>query len=365
MRAAAEGLRLLGAVALGALSAVAELAFLLAVLPLPAHPNVTAAARRLARLEARRLGLDTASLDGLGDNGRVLRYLACRVPVGVLGGLVIALLVSGAGAGVLIVTAWAGGRPFDGMSPSLPLVLYLVVAGFVLLFLDLSGVMGVHGVERRLAVRLLSPDRTRVLERRIAELAESRAGVVAAVDSERRRIERDLHDGLQQRLVALSMLIGRARRGRAELLEQAHQEAQQALAELREVAWRVYPSGLDSLGLGEALAGVAERSIVPVAVTCELRRRPPMAAQTAAYFVVCEAVTNAAKHAGATLITVEVHEEESAVRVRVRDDGAGGADPAGSGLAGLARRVAALDGAFEVRSPAGGPTAITAVLPCG
>ena len=121
---------------------------------------------------------------------------------------------------------------------------------------------------------MLGPDPTERLERRIVELAESRAGIVAAVDSERRRIERDLHDGLQQRLVALSMLIGRSRRGRPELLDQAHEEAQQALAELREVAWRVYPSGLDSLGLGEALAGVAERSSVPVKVSCELAGAP-------------------------------------------------------------------------------------------
>ncbi|MEV4085144.1 ATP-binding protein [Nonomuraea fuscirosea] len=139
----------------------------------------------------------------------------------------------------------------------------------------------------------------------------------------------------------------------------------EALAELREVAWRAYPSGLDLLGLGEALAGVAERSSVPVTVDCRLDERPPMAVETAAYFVVCEAVTNAAKHAGAALITVEVEREDGAVAVRVRDDGAGGARTSGGGLSGLARRVAALDGRFEVSSPAGGPTVVTAVLPCG
>ncbi|MER6008560.1 histidine kinase [Nonomuraea angiospora] len=361
MRVAVEGLRLLGAVTLGAVTALAQLVFLLPALPLLGNPNVTAAARRLARLEARRLRLDPDAL----QDGRPVPYLAARVPVGVLGGLVITLLVYGARAYVLLLTAWARGERFDGMAPSLPLVTYLVVGGTVLLFLALSGVVGVHALERRLAVRMLAPDPTRALERRIAELSESRAGIVTAVDSERRRIERDLHDGLQQRLVALSMLVGRARRGRPELLEQAHQEAQQALAELREVAWRVYPSGLDTLGLGEALAGLAERSSVPVRVACDLRRRPPMAVETAAYFVVCEAVTNAAKHAGATLITVEVHEEDAAVLVRVRDDGAGGARAAGGGLSGLARRVAALDGGFEVSSPIGGPTTITAVLPCG
>ncbi|TDD08418.1 sensor histidine kinase [Nonomuraea deserti] len=366
MRLAGEGLRLLGAVTLGALTALCGLVFLLAALPFLANPNVVAAARRLARLEARRLRLDAAGLTALTESDlRASLYLAARVPLGLLGGMVIMLLVYGGGAAVLVVVLWGQGKPFDGMLPSVPLLAYTVVAGTVLLFLDLSGVVGVHALERLLIVRMLGPDRTEALERRIAELAESRAGIVAAVDSERRRIERDLHDGLQQRLVALSMLIGRSKRGRTELLEQAHQEAQEALAELREVAWRVYPSGLDSLGLGEALAGVAERSNVPVKVACELRRRPPMAVETAAYFVVSEAVTNAAKHAAATLIRVEVHEEDARVVVRVRDDGRGGASLAGGGLSGLARRVAALDGTFELTSPPGGPTSITAVLPCG
>ncbi|MGR6918930.1 sensor histidine kinase [[Actinomadura] parvosata] len=367
MRAAAEGLRVGGAVILGTLTALAELAFLLLTLPFLGNPNVRAAARRLARLEARRLRLDLSELDALseGRGRRATGYLAARVPVGVLGGLVLLLLVFGIVTGVRIALAWGRGEPFDGMVPSVPIVAYFGVGGVVGLFLVLSGLAGAHAVERLLARRMLGPDPTEVLRRRIAELAESRAGIVAAVDSERRRIERDLHDGLQQRLVALSMLIGRSLRGRTELMSQAHQEAQQALAELREVAWRVYPSGLDTLGLGEALAGVAERSSVPVTVDCRLEQRPPMAVETAAYFVVCEAVTNAAKHAGATLITVEVRQEEAAVHVRVRDDGSGGAQASGGGLSGLARRVAALDGSFEVTSPAGGPTTITAVLPCG
>ncbi|WP_188197642.1 sensor histidine kinase [Nonomuraea sp. SYSU D8015] len=371
MRLVVEGLRQLGAVALGAFTALTGVAFVVLALPFATTPRAAAAARGLARLEARRLRLDIGRLDALaGDDGpRLLRYLAARVPMGLLGGMVILLTLWGAWQCGLLAWAWIRNEPFDGMARSLPLALYTGAFATVLLFLALTGLAGVHALERRLAERMLAPDRTEALERRIAELAESRAGIVAAVDSERRRIERDLHDGLQQRLVALSMLVGRAKRGRLELLEQAHQEAQQALAELREVAWRVYPSGLDSLGLGEALAGVAERSSVPVRVVCELRRRPPMAVETAAYFVVCEAVTNAAKHSGAGLITVEVREEGpeegAAVVVRVRDDGAGGASAAGGGLSGLARRVAALDGRFDVSSPVGGPTTITAVLPCG
>ncbi|MFI6597240.1 sensor histidine kinase [Nonomuraea sp. NPDC050536] len=351
---------MLCAVVLGALTALAELAFLLVTLPFLGQAGVRATAVRLASLEARRLGIPARELE---PRGRELRYLALRVPVGILGGLVVGLLAVGVVTGVRIVWMWSAGETFDGMAPTAPIVLYLGLAGLVLLFLDLSGVAGVYALERRLARRLLGPDPTEALRRRIAELAESRAGIVTAVDAERRRIERDLHDGLQQRLVAMSMLVGRARRGRPELLEQAHEQAQQALAELREVAWRVYPSALDALGLGEALAGVAERASVPVhvrAVPCE---RLPMAVETVAYFVVSEAVTNAAKHSGAARITVDVYREDSMIIVRVRDDGTGGAVPTGGGLSGLARRVAALDGRFEVDSPAGGPTTVTARLP--
>ncbi|MGJ6965373.1 sensor histidine kinase [Streptosporangium sp. G11] len=367
MRPAAEGLRLLGAVFLGTVTALLDVVFLLLTLPFAGRPAVRGAARRLAALEARRLRLDPAALglDADHPDGREPRYLAARVPMGVLGGLVLTLLVYGAGTAVSLAWSWGRGLPFDGMTPSVPLLAYILPAGVVLLFLVLSGLVGVHALERRLAARMLGPDLTETLQRRIAELAESRAGVLAAVDSERRRIERDLHDGLQQRLVALSMLVGRARRGRSELLAQAHEEAQQALAELREVAWRVYPSGLDSLGLADALAGVAERSGVPVKVVCELSARPPTAVETASYFVVSEAVTNAAKHARATMVTVEVRERDTMVVVRVQDDGVGGADAAGGGLSGLARRVGALDGRFTVTSPPGGPTTIVAELPCG
>ncbi|MBN6054975.1 sensor histidine kinase [Nonomuraea sp. RK-328] len=368
-----------GAVTLGAVTALVEAVFLLLALPFLGNPNVAGAAARVAALEVRRLGLDPAALGlpvgateltgptrptGLAG-GRALRFLTLRLPVGVLGGLVVTLFVYGAVTAFAAARTWLGGEPFDGMEPTPLLVSYMTVAGIVGLFITVSGMIGVYAVERRLAWAVLAPDRTEMLERRIAELSESRAGIVAAVDSERRRIERDLHDGLQQRLVALSMLIGRSRRGRPELLDQAHEEAQRALAELREVAWRVYPSGLDALGLGDALAGVAERSGVPVAVACDLRERPPMAVETAAYFVVCEAVTNAAKHSGAARIAVDVRRDGAALVVRVEDDGTGGADPAGSGLSGLARRVAALDGTFEVTSPPGGPTTIVAELPCG
>ncbi|GGQ26781.1 sensor histidine kinase [Streptosporangium pseudovulgare] len=382
MRTAVRAARVLAGIALGVPAAVAQLLFLLVAGPLLGVPRarrgVLAVAVRLTGTEVRRLGLlggvevagSAEGRPGGYDGRRALRYLALRWPVGVLGALVLTLLVAGVAVTARLAWSWGRGEPFDGMLPSGFLVAYGLAAGVVLLFLEVTGLIGLAALERRLARSALGPSPTERLERRIAELAETRSGIVAAVDQERRRIERDLHDGVQQRLVALAMLIGRARRGRSpeileELLRQAHQEAQEALGDLREVAWRVYPAGLDSLGLREALATVAERAGVPVTVRYGLTGRLPGPVETAAYFVVCEAVTNAAKHAAAGSVTVEVVREGAAVVVRTRDDGRGGADPAGGGLSGLARRVAALDGRFEVASPPGGPTVVTAELPCG
>ncbi|MER7505135.1 histidine kinase [Nonomuraea pusilla] len=360
MRWTVRGLRLVGAVTAGAVTAPVGLLFVVAAAPFADRPAARRAASWLTGLELRRLGLQLPDR----REGGELRFLAARAPVGLLGGLVVLLLACGIGTGSMLVWSWGRGEAIDGMLPTPPLLAYAFLGGSVLLFMDLSGLVGVEALERRLALRLLAPDPAEALRRRITELTESRAGVVAAVDAERRRIERDLHDGVQQRLVALSMLAGRARRGRPELLGQLHEQAQQALVELREVAWRVYPSGLDAHGLQEALAGVAERAAVKVTVACELPRRPPATVETAAYFVASEAVTNAAKHSGATLVTIDVRQEGTMVVVRVEDDGMGGADATGGGLTGLARRVAALDGRFTLTSPPGGPTLIEAELPC-
>ncbi|GAB2848439.1 sensor histidine kinase [Actinoallomurus bryophytorum] len=371
VRHGAGGVRLAVGVALGALTSTAELVFLLLTGPVllvrrtPPH-FVTAAARRLVRIERTRL----TALLGAGENGeagdrRVLAYLAVRWPVGLLGGGVLFLLLYGAVTTVAVLAGWLyGGRP-DGIAPTWPILVYLFAAATVLLFLDLAGLAAVAAFERGLVRRFLGPDERALMRARIAELSASRAGIVAAVDAERRRIERDLHDGLQQRLVALGMLLGRARRNESrDLLRQAHEESRRALEELRDIAWRVYPAALDDLGLRDALATVAERCAVPVRVHCDLPDRPIKQVETAAYFTVREAVTNAAKHSGATLIDVSILRRGTLVIVMITDDGAGGADPGGGGLSGLARRVAALDGRFRVSSPAGGPTVVTAELPC-
>ena len=369
---------------LGAVTAGAEL-FLLAVAALMTACSITFsrgrrtvpavvadAARAVTELERRRLRRFLGEDEPV-EYGplKALAYLALRVPVGLLGGVILFLIAYGsAQGGALAVSWWITGDYMDGIPPTGWIVLYTAVAGLVLLFLAVQGLLGVVALERNVARRCLGPSRLEEYERRIAQLSASRAQVVEAVDEERRRIERDLHDGVQQRLVALGMLIGRARRAgdgdrAAELLGQAHAESQRALDDLREVTWRVYPAALDGEGLRAALETVAERSALPVTIDCDVPVRPPHAVETAAYFVVCEAVTNAAKHSGAARVLVDVAASGTVLSLRVEDDGAGGADPGGGGLAGLARRVAALDGAFGVHSPAGGPTVITAELPCG
>ncbi|GHF82428.1 sensor histidine kinase [Streptomyces filamentosus] len=335
-------------------------------------------ARRLAGVERRRrtvffgdrfpeaYGREASESEAYGGDGAVLRYLAVRSWAGLVCGTVLGLVGFGAVLAGLLVAGVARGT--TGVAE----LLGQLVLGGVLLFLGLQGLAALTALDARLAREHFGPSERELLRRRIDELSVSRAAVVGAVDGERRRIERDLHDGVQQRLVALAMLIGRARRGAgrdpgraAELLDQAHREAQEVLAELREVAWRVYPSALDSLGLEEALGGVAQRCALPLRIAYEVEGPLPRPVETAAYFVVSEAVTNAAKHSAASAVSVRVARAPGGpLTVRIEDDGRGGADPAGSGLTGLRGRVGALDGVLRVDSPLGGPTTIVAELPC-
>ncbi len=326
-----------------------------------------AAAARLAAVERTRMTYFYGSELAPPPVGpRSLRYLALRWAVGVLGGLVLLSALVGAFYGSTLVWIWVVADGAD------PLVLVSsALAGLFLLFLSVQGVDGVAALDNHLAHRFLGPSAADLLQRRIGELSATRAGVVAAVHDERRRIERDLHDGVQQRLVVLGMLLGRARRTAAadpakseELLRQAHEQAQLTLTDLREVAWRVYPAALDDAGLREALEALAERAELPVRIDYALAEPLPEAVRTVAYFTVSEAVTNAIKHSSATLVTVRLTRDATMARVSIEDDGTGGANPAGGGLLGLARRVAALDGRLTVSSPPGGPTAVTAELPC-
>jgi signal transduction histidine kinase len=300
-------------------------------------------------------------------------YLLLLLPVGVLSLLALALPAAGPVAAAFAL--WPG-------RPALPLGLTTVdaaaewgvvaVLGLALLPFAPLAWQGAATAHAELARVLLGPTAS-ALVARVDELSDSRARAVDAAAAERRRIERDLHDGAQQRLVALALDLGMARErfdsdpaaARA-LVDRAHGEAKRALAELRDLARGIHPAVLTDRGLDAALSAVAARSPVPVTVEVDLPSRPPGVVEATAYFVVTEALTNVARHARARAATVSVRAQraqEGRVVVEVTDDGIGGADARrGSGLHGLADRVAALDGTLAVTSPPGGPTTVRAVL---
>jgi signal transduction histidine kinase len=194
---------------------------------------------------------------------------------------------------------------------------------------------------------------------------------VDAADAERRRLERDLHDGTQQRLVSLAINLGMAR-AQVSTAEEAHQaiadaheEAKSALAELRDLIRGLHPAVLEDRGLDAALSGVTARMPIPVRLTVDLPRRPAPVIEAVAYFVVSEGLANIVKHAQASQAEVVVSRAGDRLHIIVSDDGIGGADPSrGTGLTGLAKRAASVDGTFEIVSPPDGPTLLTVDLPC-
>jgi signal transduction histidine kinase len=253
----------------------------------------------------------------------------------------------------------------------IPLDVYLTVAGLVLLAAAPLLTAAVTELDATIARTLLGPSRAQELEHRVEHLTQTRTGAVDAADAERRRIERDLHDGTQQRLVALAMNLGMAKAQTTTVEEahqaitEAHEEAKAALAELRNMIRGLHPAVLEDRGLDAALSGVAARMPIPVRVTVDVPRRPPPTIEAVAYFVVSESLTNITKHAQASQAEVIVQRAGDRLHVIVSDDGVGGADPArGTGLAGLAKRAASVDGTFDITSPPGGPTLITVDLPC-
>lgn len=206
---------------------------------------------------------------------------------------------------------------------------------------------------------------------RVSELVRSRVRLVDAFEAERRRIERDLHDGAQQRLVALTMTLGLARLDAppggplAEQLAKAHGEAEKALAELRELIHGIHPQVLADYGLEAAVADAADRSAVPVDVELDISGRLPQPVEAAAYFVVCEALANVGRHSGASRVTISGGHEDGRLTLDILDDGRGGASTAnGTGLTGLADRVSVLDGRLFLSSPPGGPTLLRVEIPC-
>ena len=302
-------------------------------------------------------------------------------------------LPAGAVLFTAVVGAWAGSLTLLGLplyAPALPgetARLWLVSAtqGPATVALALAGLTGLVAaapwltvaaarVDGAVAGWLLGPTRAGVLAEKASRAETGRAAAVEAAEAERRRIERDLHDGAQQRLVALAVDLGSARErmetdpeGARSLVAEAHEEAKAALREIRDLVRGIHPVILEDRGLDAALSAVVARSPVPVDLRVELgSRRLPQAVESAAYFVVSESLANVARHARATRASVSMAATADRLVVEVHDDGVGGADPAaGTGLRGLRDRVVALGGALDILSPPGGPTTVLVELPCG
>jgi signal transduction histidine kinase len=264
-----------------------------------------------------------------------------------------------------------GGFHVDGGALHEATTVFVAVAGLLVLLAAPQVTRGLAVADAALARRLLGPPGG--LAARVAELELSRERVVDAAEAERRRIERDLHDGAQQRLVALAMELGRAKErftddidAARDLVDSAHAHAKAALTEMRDLVRGVHPPVLADRGLDAALSGLAARCPVPVSVHVDMPVRPKPLVEAVAYFVVAEALTNVAKHSRASeaKVVVEGHGYPGMLAVVISDDGIGGADPNGAGLSGLAGRVSGVDGRLTVESPYGGPTIIAAELPC-
>ncbi|MEU8541887.1 histidine kinase [Streptomyces sp. NPDC048717] len=309
---------------------------------------------------------------------RLWRQFGYHGLVGVLFGwlelLVVGLLSAGATAFLAPVWIYALPErwPVAGLGYTVRGVC-LFAAGLIVLAAAPVAAAALVRLEVRVAPGLLGRDAEEDLVRRVVDLTESRAGAVDAADAERRRIERDLHDGAQQRLVSLALNLGLARATlkdlppkAREVIDAAHQEAKEAIEELNSLVRGLHPAVLDELGLDAALSGLAARAPLPVRLRVDLSRRPAPAVEAVAYFVVSEALANVAKHAReATRAEVTVTLLGGILRVVIADDGPGGADAVrGSGLRGLAQRVRSVDGTFRMSSPVGGPTMMNVELPC-
>lgn len=340
---------------------------------------------------ARLLGVDVPDLPRSSDQGvralfsepatlRVLLWMPVFALVSILFGL-LALMGPGMVVNTVQMLLWwvfpadhppaQYGFPIDGWGIALSVSAVQLVVGAVVTGWILPPLAKVHA---RMCVRLLAPselEEREMLASRVDELQRTRAGVVDAHGAELRRIERDLHDGTQARLVAIAMQLGVAKEAASDpsvatLLEQAHAGTEEAMTELRDVIRGIYPPILADRGLPGALTALAGRTTLPVRLDITEPGKLPVAVETAAYYAVTESVTNAVRHSGAGSVSVRLVKEGDLLKVEITDDGRGGVDEtAGSGVQGLRRRVAALDGSVSVHSPEGGPTVIGVELPCG
>lgn len=310
------------------------------------------------------------------STGRDFLYLMLRMPIGLF--TFTAMVTVWSLAGGLLASPFSywfgffrvdiGNWVFDG-----PFAVVLATfAGVVMTVLAFGITRGLVRLEAVLASALLDVSADE-LRRRVADIASSRTRTMSAADQDRRRLERDLHDGAQQRMVSLAMTLGMAQEKLAsdpemgaKLVAEAHEEAKRALQDLRDLARGIHPAILTDHGLEAALPALAARSAVPARVDVSVSPRPTPAVESAAYFVVAEALTNVAKHAHAENVLITARRDRNTLTLEVRDDGTGGATMVpGGGLAGLVDRIEALDGRLTMSSPKGGPTVVHAEVPCG
>ncbi|MFJ9777082.1 histidine kinase [Kitasatospora sp. NPDC101157] len=312
---------------------------------------------------------------------RVLGWLGASTVTGLVFGLVVLLCAGNAVTTAVTVPLWwalpagtraggfAAGVPLTGWGTALTLGTAQAVVLAALTHWLAPVLARLHA---RLCVTLLSPSAAESLARRVDALTETRAGAMTAHGAELRRIERDLHDGTQARLVAVAMRLGVARELLGEdlgtvarLLAEAHETTEAAMVELRAVIRTIYPPVLADRGLAGALTALAAGSAVDTTLDVGELGTVPAAVEAVAYFTIAEALTNAAKHSRASRTTVRVSRDGDRLSIDVTDDGVGGADETrGTGIVGIRHRVLALDGTVHVHSPGGGPTTIGVSLPC-
>ena len=303
----------------------------------------------------------------LSDAGtwRDLAWLLVQIVAGGVGLAFLAALVVGPGFMAAVPVEFLRGAGNGKVLSLLPLGAFLAAAGWWGCPLVAKGTAALSG-------RLLAPGESSRLRAQMEHLAETRDETVDARAAELRRIERDLHDGAQARLVSLTMSLGMAEEefdrdpGAArQLVIEARASARTALSELRHLVRGIHPPVLTERGLGGAVEALALASAVPVEVDVALDGRLPAPLESALYFVIAEAMANIARHSHATWAFVRLWKEQGRLRLMVHDDGHGGADPArGSGLRGIRARLAAFDGKLTLSSPEGGPTELFAELPC-
>jgi signal transduction histidine kinase len=305
-------------------------------------------------------------------------YCIVRFPTGMAFGLGVTMLWAGSLA-LAALPATIRLMPDDRAEfwlftvGDLPTALLVALVGLVgLVFVAPWSTLAVGRLDVAFASWFLGPNRQAQLAAEARTAEAGRAAAVGSAETERRRIERDLHDGAQQRLVALAMDLGAARErldsdpeiGKR-LVAKAHDEAKEALREIRDLVRGIHPVILEDRGLDAALSAIVARSPIPVDLDITIGERPPATVESAAYVVVSEALTNVARHSDATRARVAIARRGDRLLVEVSDDGRGGADPSqGTGLAGLAERAAAMGGTMDVLSPTGGPTTLLVELPC-